>query len=384
MESSSRTLVCSVLFLDIAEYSKKAVADQLQLKQAFNLVLSKALDEVPARDRIILDTGDGAAVTFMGDPEDALFAAMSVRDMAATQLSAMGLAGHSGGLPVRLGVNLGPVRLVKDLNGQMNIIGDGINVAQRVMSFARPGQLLVSRSFYEVVSCLSRDYLALFRHEGSRTDKHVREHEVYSVGGARAGRRVAESASQVTGGSKLSTWLAGSGPLGLRRSALIAAPAAFFLLMGGGLALSAAFEPGAATQTSVAPPGAQKKAAPAHEPAKVAIAEAPKPPAANAGASVETAKPAPVLRKPEKPAPERRTERLAAVETQPGRVELAITPWGKVLVDGQERGLSPPLRVVAVSPGSHTIVIQNANFPPHVQRIVIKPGESTKIRHRFK
>jgi len=35
----------------------------------------------------------------MGDPEDALFAAMSVRDMAST-------------VPVRLGVNLGPVRLV--------------------------------------------------------------------------------------------------------------------------------------------------------------------------------------------------------------------------------------------------------------------------------
>src|SRR3979411_434892 len=189
MESSSRTLVCSVLFLDIVEYSKKAVADQLHLKQAFNQMLSKALDEVPQRDRIILDTGDGAAVTFMGDPEDALLAAMSVRDMAST-------------VPVRLGVNLGPVRLVKDLNDQVNIIGDGINVAQRVMSFSRPGQLLVSRSFYEVVSCLSRDYKALFRHEGQRTDKHVREHEVYSVvGEVPAGRRVAESAMEVTGGS---------------------------------------------------------------------------------------------------------------------------------------------------------------------------------------
>jgi class 3 adenylate cyclase len=139
MESSSRTLVCSVLFLDIVEYTKRAVADQLQLKQAFNQVLAKALEEVPARDRIILDTGDGAAVTFMGDPEDALFSAMAVRETA-------------GAVPIRMGVNLGPVRLVKDLNGQMNIIGDGINVAQRVMSFSRPGQLLVSRSFYEVVS----------------------------------------------------------------------------------------------------------------------------------------------------------------------------------------------------------------------------------------
>src|SRR3982750_3430900 len=170
MESSGRTLVCSVLFLDIVEYSKKPVSEQLALKQEFNRLLSKALEQVPQRDRIILDTGDGAAVTFMGDPEDALFAAMAVRDGA-------------GALPVRLGVNLGPVRLVKDLNGQMNIIGDGINVAQRVMSFAAPGQLLVSRSFYEVVSCLSRDYAQLFHHEGARTDKHVREHDVYSVVG---------------------------------------------------------------------------------------------------------------------------------------------------------------------------------------------------------
>ena len=115
------------------------MAEQLQLKQAFNQALAAALEQVAPRDRIILDTGDGAAITFMGDPEDALFAAMAMRDLAAS-------------VPVRLGVNLGPVRLVKDLNGQMNIIGDGINVAQRVMSFSRPGQLLVSRSFYEVVS----------------------------------------------------------------------------------------------------------------------------------------------------------------------------------------------------------------------------------------
>src|SRR5258706_8261090 len=171
MENSGRTLVCSVLFLDIVEYWKKRVAEQMQLKQAFNKALATALEQVAVRDRIILDTGDGAAVTFMGDPEDALFAAMTVRDGA-------------GSVPVRLGINLGPVRLVKDLNGQMNIIGDGINVAQRVMSFSTPGQLMVSRSFFEVVSCLSRDYANLFRHEGARTDKHVREHDVYSVVGA--------------------------------------------------------------------------------------------------------------------------------------------------------------------------------------------------------
>src|SRR5689334_19666507 len=151
MESSGRTLVCSVLFLDIVEYSKKPVSEQLSLKQEFNRGLTKSLEQVPPRDRIILDTGDGAAVTFMGDPEDALFAAMAMRDSA-------------GALAVRLGVNLGPVRLVKDLNGQLNIIGDGINGAQRVMSFSRPRQLPVWRSFSEAVPCLSCCSASLFHH----------------------------------------------------------------------------------------------------------------------------------------------------------------------------------------------------------------------------
>ncbi len=327
MESSSRTLVCSVLFLDIIEYSKKPVAEQLQLKQAFNRSLATALEQVPQRDRIILDTGDGAAVTFMGDPEDALFAALTVRNMASE-------------VPVRLGVNLGPVRLVKDLNGQMNIIGDGINVAQRVMSFARPGQLLVSRSFYEVVSCLSRDYLNLFRHEGSRTDKHVREHEVYSVvGGTPATRRLAHTESQMH--AREGGWLAGSGPLGFRRSALVAAPLAFLLLVGGGVAARSMVDP--------APPAATKP-----RPARIAAAE----------------KRAPAA---EKPAPAAST----------GLVELAVLPWGEVLVDGKSRGVSPPLRTLEVAPGSHTIELRNSTFPSHVEKVDVRAGEAVRVRHRF-
>jgi hypothetical protein len=93
-----------------------------------------------------------------------------------------------------MGINLGPVSLMKDLNGADNVIGDGINAAQRIMGFAGQGQLLVSRSFYEVVTRLSDDYATLFRHAGSRTDKHVREHDIYAVSDAvRVGRRVAET-----------------------------------------------------------------------------------------------------------------------------------------------------------------------------------------------
>ena len=178
-EDSGRTRVCSVLFLDIVDYSKRDVGEQVRLKQRFNLVMASALGHVEPDERVVVDTGDGAAITFLGDPERALYVALEVFD-------------NVGELPVRMGINLGPVSLMKDLNGLDNVIGDGINVAQRVMSFAGSGELLVSKLYYDVISRLSDDYASMFRSEGSHTDKHKRAHEVYAVSKAvRVGRRVA-------------------------------------------------------------------------------------------------------------------------------------------------------------------------------------------------
>jgi hypothetical protein len=50
-----------------------------------------------------------------------------------------------------------------------------------VMSFAQHGQLLVSGAYYDAVTRISEDYTRLFAYQGSRTDRHVREHEVYEV-----------------------------------------------------------------------------------------------------------------------------------------------------------------------------------------------------------
>jgi class 3 adenylate cyclase len=184
-EGSSRTLVCSVLFVDIAGYSKLGVSDQIRMKSRFNEVLAESLADMGLRDRVVIDTGDGAAIAFLDDPERALFAALAIFD-------------NVGELPVRMGINLGPVYVAKDINGQNNVIGDGINVAQRIMSFADKGELLVSRSFYEVTLLLSGDYSTLFQARGSQTDKHNRAHEFYAVSHAvRVGRRVAEAQAKL-------------------------------------------------------------------------------------------------------------------------------------------------------------------------------------------
>ena len=176
--------ICTVVFADIVQYAEESVSRQVEMKAAFGAMLAAALEHSPAADRVVLDTGDGAALCFLGDPEDALFAANTLRGGVVD-------SPEQHGLRLRLGINLGPVRVVSDINGHSNVIGDGINVAQRVMSFAEPNQILVSRSYYEVVSRLAPDYAQLFQYVGSHRDKHVREHEVYEVHLASLGRAAA-------------------------------------------------------------------------------------------------------------------------------------------------------------------------------------------------
>ena len=177
-----RTWLCSVVFLDIVSYSKQSVEVQMEWKERFNRYLAVGIQELAEADRVILDTGDGAAICFLGDPEAAMFCAMKLRSfMVDEEARRTAASGAAAGMRCRIGINLGSVKLIKDINGNLNAVGDGINVAQRVMSFAGDNQILVSRSFYEVVSCLSDSYSALFKYGGVRKDKHVREHTVYDL-----------------------------------------------------------------------------------------------------------------------------------------------------------------------------------------------------------
>jgi class 3 adenylate cyclase len=171
-----RTWLCSVVFMDIVGYSKHPVSWQLEIKKQFNGSVSEAIERMPSDERLILDTGDGAALCFFGDPEQALYCAIRLRD----RFSA-GADWAENRVQVRFGINLGPVKLIRDVNAQLNAIGDGINDGQRVMAFAEPDQILISRSFYDVVERLSDDNHRLFQYLGTRDDKHRRSHAVYAV-----------------------------------------------------------------------------------------------------------------------------------------------------------------------------------------------------------
>jgi len=427
-DTANRTFICSVVFIDLVGYSKKPVTEQIRLKTSLTNNLSEAIKDIPTNDRIILDTGDGAAISFLGDPEDALFVTLSLREAMVREGMTATLAEASGEDSVRMGINLGPVKLVKDINGHPNIIGDGINVAQRIMSFARPGQIVVSRSYYDVVSNLASEYAKLFSYEGSRTDKHVREHEIYVVGHhegavakAKEGMKDRASATQsmprrtTTGatalGSSTVTLTVPSFVQDKRKLTIIAGGLAALVIVLG--VLVATKRPSTALTTAAAPiqpvtrtdetsseatkpaetkaipvespalekgtppkPDASKIEAPKSEPAK------PEPPKTDATKSAKAEAAKGDMAKSES-AKSDATKVAAATALPPATVIFAITPWGEIYVNGKSQGVTPPRKSLKLDPGKYKIEIRNTTFPAHVENVDLKARDELTVRHKF-
>ncbi len=435
MDQGNRTFIGSVVFVDIVGYSKKSVSDQITMKDRFTSLLSESLHGISLEQRIILDTGDGAALSFIGDPEDALFVGMNIRDLLNRQAPDAAPPNDdstSSGtdLFLRIGINLGPIKLVRDINGQPNIVGDGINVAQRIMSFASPGQVVVSRSFFDVVSVISDEYAQLFKYEGSRTDKHVREHEIYVVGDSAAAFNKAKSGMEDRAAATNPRNNKSAGAPNAKSTGDAAANGGaeaegvpFFqdkkkLTMVGGalgavvlvLAIMLAVKKPAAVDVPV--PTAAKDALPAVIAAKPADVIAP-PAAPAAKIDGATAAPTTTPATPDKsaaaPAPTASAPPSAAdaakvpvksdvaktdtTKTEPakapaavvmGTVSFSIQPWGEVLINGKSIGTSPPIKQYKLPPGKHKVEVRNSTFTPLVTSLDVKPKDELTIRHQFK
>jgi serine/threonine protein kinase len=62
---------------------------------------------------------------------------------------------------------------------------------------------------------------------------------------------------------------------------------------------------------------------------------------------------------------------------------LAIKPWGTVYVDGKEKGVTPPLKKLALPAGKHKIRIVNPNFPDYFMDVNLSNGKSGTIEYDF-
>ena len=66
-----------------------------------------------------------------------------------------------------------------------------------------------------------------------------------------------------------------------------------------------------------------------------------------------------------------------------GTLTLAIAPWGEVVVNGERRGVSPPLKHLVLKPGTYKVEVRNGNAQPYVAEVTVKPGQASPLRHKF-
>lgn len=137
----------TIVFTDIVGFSKKPTAEQKRLVTALTgeviyelrVLLNPPLDTPGI---VALPTGDGVALAFLHRSTQPWDRATIFRLIFRLQK----WASDEKGVSLRVGIHVGPVELVTDINGKTNVCGDTINYAQRVMDAANPRQVLFSET----------------------------------------------------------------------------------------------------------------------------------------------------------------------------------------------------------------------------------------------
>ncbi|MGH9524315.1 MAG: protein kinase domain-containing protein [Terriglobales bacterium] len=141
---SPKLEIAHVLFMDIVGYSKLPMDRQAEVLRVLQeTVIATPQYRNAGRDElIVLPTGDGMALSFFGSPEEPANCAIAV----ATALR------NSTEFKLRMGLHTGPVYRVRDIKGNSNVAGGGINHAQRVMDCGDGGHILASSAIADVLS----------------------------------------------------------------------------------------------------------------------------------------------------------------------------------------------------------------------------------------
>ena len=130
--------IAHVLFIDIVGYSKLSINDQRAAIDELTQVVrtSEQFQKAEAAARLIkIPTGDGMALVFYKSPEEPVECALEI---------SRSLKEHPK-IQLRMGAHSGPVSGVIDVNGQANLAGAGLNMAQRVMDCGDAGHILLSK-----------------------------------------------------------------------------------------------------------------------------------------------------------------------------------------------------------------------------------------------
>lgn len=124
-----------IAMIDIVGYSTLSEEGQLQAITRLTQIVTETevIKNAEASDRIFLPTGDGMAVGFAGRPARAIELALQIHKSYGQEREKL-----------KIGIHSGIAFEIRDINGNKNIAGSGINLAQRTLSCCRGGHILVA------------------------------------------------------------------------------------------------------------------------------------------------------------------------------------------------------------------------------------------------
>src|ERR1700729_2129828 len=134
--------IAAILVADVVGYSRLAGADEDRILGRLRALRSDLLDPTVAlhHGRVVKRTGDGILIEFRSVVA-AVRCAIEVQN---------GMAERNAGVPAerriefRIGIHLGDV--VEEADG--DLMGDGVNIAARLESMAKPGAICLSEQAY--------------------------------------------------------------------------------------------------------------------------------------------------------------------------------------------------------------------------------------------
>ena len=133
-----RLEIAHVLFMDIVGFSKSLINEQSETLRQLNQVVrdTAQVKAAEAAGRLIrIPTGGGMALGFFTTPDAPLRSAIEISQALKSLPN----------IPVRMGINSGPVDEIVDVNERSNLAGTGITMAQRVMDCGDAGHILLSK-----------------------------------------------------------------------------------------------------------------------------------------------------------------------------------------------------------------------------------------------
>jgi hypothetical protein len=161
------------VFLDIVRFTQnRSVEAQADIVHSLNDIVKKSLEqnEVNLSDCILLPTGDGIAIAILQAESFDLALKIAQHIIVSLHVHNADTQDQKRKFEIRVGVNQNIDNIIVDINGSRNVAGRGINMAQRVMSLADGGQIIVGQPVFEILR--EREaYEGLFR-ELQGKDKH--------------------------------------------------------------------------------------------------------------------------------------------------------------------------------------------------------------------